>query len=69
MEALRASIGQKGGKAAAAPGKAGNGKAEKPAKAADAIPAGALKERKPVKRAPKVLEEVAAAPARTRARK
>lgn len=70
MEALRASIGQKGGKAAAAPAKAGNGKAEKPAKvAAEAIPAGALKERKPAKRAPKVLEEVAAAPARTRARK
>ena len=70
MEALRASIGQKGGKAAAAPAKASNGKAEKPSKvAAAAIPAGALKERKPVKRAPKVLEEVAAAPARTRARK
>ena len=70
MEALRASIGQKGGKAAAAAAKASNGKAEKPAKvAAEAIPAGALKERKPVKRAPKVLEEVAAAPARTRARK
>ncbi|WP_374564117.1 Ku protein [Ideonella sp.] len=70
MEALRASIGQKAGKAAAAPAKAGNGKAEKPAKAAvEAIPAGALKERKPVKRAPKLLEEVAAAPARTRARK
>lgn len=70
MEALRASIGQKAGKAAAAPAKASNGKAEKPAKvAAEAIPAGALKERKPVKRAPKVLEEVAAAPARTRARK
>jgi len=65
MEALRASIGQKGGaKAPAAP------KAEKPAAKVAAIPAGELKERKPAKRAPKVeVEEVAAAPARTRARK
>jgi DNA end-binding protein Ku len=69
MEALRASIGQKAGKGAAAPAKASNGKAEKQPAKAEAIPAGALKERKPVKRAPKVLEEVAAAPARTRARK
>jgi DNA end-binding protein Ku len=62
MEALRASIGQKGSaKAAAAP------KAEKPAAKVAAIPTGELKERKPAKRAPKV-EEVAA-PARTRARK
>lgn len=70
MEALRASIGQRGGKAA--PAKAE--KAEKPAekataKAAEVIPADALKERKPVKRAPKVAEEAVAAPARSRARK
>jgi len=63
MEALRASIGQRGGKAAPA-------KAEKPAaKPVEAIPADALKERKPVKRAPKVAEEAVAAPARSRARK
>lgn len=70
MEALRASIGQRGAKAA--PAKAE--KAEKPAekaaaKAAEVIPANALKERKPVKRAPKVAEEAVAAPARSRARK
>jgi DNA end-binding protein Ku len=67
MEALRASIGQKGGKAAAAPAKAEK-PAEKPAKV-EAIPPGALKERKPAKRAPKVEEEAVAAPARSRARK
>ncbi|WP_284619570.1 non-homologous end joining protein Ku [Aquabacterium humicola] len=69
MEALRASLGggAKAGKAAA--------KATKPAAApatVDAIPAGALKERKAAKRAPAVVEEAAAAapaPARARARK
>lgn len=63
MEALRASIGQRGGKASQA-------RAEKAtAKPAEVIPANALKERKPVKRAPKVAEEAVAAPARSRARK
>jgi DNA end-binding protein Ku len=46
MEALRASLGKKGGVAAAA----GNGKAAKAAEP-EAIPAGALKERKGVRRA------------------
>jgi DNA end-binding protein Ku len=73
MEALRASIGQRGGAKAAS---AAPAKAEKPAKAAaklaEAIPADALKERKPAKRAPKVAEEpavAAAGGARSRARK
>jgi DNA end-binding protein Ku len=70
MEALRASIGARGGNGkAAAPAKA-----EKPAKAAakvEAIPAGALKERKPAKRAPKVEEPAiaVASAGRSRARK
>ena len=58
MDALRASLGKRPGKVA-------------PAKAASeptAIPAGALKERKAVRRAPKV-EEAVESPARTRARK
>ncbi len=59
MEALRASLGQRRGKAAAP--------AEAPA--AEAIPADALKDRKGVKRAAKVAEEAVAAPARSRARK
>ena len=58
MDALRASLGQPRGKATPA----------KAAPSADVVPAGALKERKAVRRAPKV-EEPAAAPARTRARK
>ena len=58
MDALRASLGRQGGKAAPA----------KPAGSAEVIPAGALKERKAVRRAPKV-EEPAAAPAQSRARK
>ncbi len=58
MDALRASLGQQRGKALSA-------KASSPA---EVIPAGALKERKAVRRAPKV-EEPAAAPVRTRARK
>jgi DNA end-binding protein Ku len=60
MEALRASLGKKGGMAAAA----GNGKAAKAAEP-EAIPAGALKERKGVRRAP----AAAPAPARARASK
>jgi DNA end-binding protein Ku len=60
MEALRASLGKKGGVAAAA----GNGKAAKVAEP-EAIPAGALKERKGVRRAP----AAAPAPARARASK
>ena len=70
MEALRASIGQKGNGAKAATPKAE--KAEKPAAKVAAIPAGELKERKPAKRAPKeaVVEEVAATvPARKQSRK
>lgn len=59
MEALRASLGQKGAKPT--PVKTGGD--------ADVIPAEALKERKPVRRAAKVAEEPAAAPARARARK
>ncbi len=58
MEALRASLGKKGGAAAA------NGKAAKAAEP-EAIPAGALKERKGVSRAP----AAAPAPARARASK
>jgi DNA end-binding protein Ku len=60
MDALRASLGNRSAAA----------KTKKPAPAAGAevIPTGALKERKGVKRAPKVVEE-AAAPARARARK
>jgi len=58
MDALRASLGQQRSKAA--PAKADSG--------AEVIPAGALKERKAVRRAPKA-EEPAAAPARSRARK
>jgi DNA end-binding protein Ku len=69
MEALRASIGQRGG-AKAAPAAAP--KAEKPAKAvaakAEALPADALKERKPAKRAPKVAEEPAVAAGGSRSR-
>ncbi|RZT97801.1 Ku protein [Rivibacter subsaxonicus] len=59
MEALRASLGQRSGKAAAT--------TATPEDAA--IPAGALKDRKSVKRAAKVAEEAVAAPARSRARK
>lgn len=62
MDALRASLGQR---------KAG-GKAPAPEAAAEAPPAGALKERKGVKRAAKATtadEEAAPAPARARARK
>ena len=62
MEALRASLG-KGGKAAAG-GKAGKAESGK----AEAIPAGALKERKAVRRADKTGEPAVAAP-RARARK
>jgi DNA end-binding protein Ku len=63
MEALRASLGGgKGGKAVAKPAKAAA------APAVEAIPSGALKERKAAKRAPAVVEEVAAAPAPARAR-
>jgi DNA end-binding protein Ku len=58
MDALRASLERK-------PAKAGAAKA---AKAAEAVPATALQERKPAKRAAKV-EEPAVAPARARARK
>jgi DNA end-binding protein Ku len=61
MDALRASLGKRQGKAA--PAKAG-----KAADDTEAIPAGALKERKPARRAPKVAEPEAA-PARSRARK
>jgi DNA end-binding protein Ku len=64
MDALRASLGSKRkASAVAAPGAAEN---------SEAIPAGALKERKAVRRAPKAEEPIAAtaqAPARTRARK
>ena len=60
MEALRASLGQKRSKAAAP--------AAAP-QAAEAIPAGALKDRKGAKRATKVEEEAVATPARARARK
>jgi DNA end-binding protein Ku len=59
MEALRASLGKKGAAAAT-----GNGKAAKAAEA-EAIPAGALKERKGVRRAP----APAPAPARRAAKK
>jgi DNA end-binding protein Ku len=59
MEALRASLGKKGGAAAT-----GNGKSAKAAEP-EAIPAGALKERKGVRRAP----APAPAPARARASK
>jgi len=58
MDALRASLNQRPGKAPAA----------KTAATAEAIPAGALSQRKAARRAPKA-EEPAAAPARTRARK
>jgi DNA end-binding protein Ku len=62
MDALRASLGQKRNKPTAVP-------AVPVAEASgEVIPAGALKERKAARRAPKV-EEPAAAPARTRARK
>jgi DNA end-binding protein Ku len=69
MEALRASIGQRGGAKAAAPAKA-----EKPAKApakVEALPADALQDRKPAKRAPKVAapEPAVANASRGRARK
>jgi DNA end-binding protein Ku len=64
MDALRASLGNRS--AAAKTKKAAPIAAATPA--ADVIPAGALKERKGVKRAPKVVEEVAA-PVRARARK
>ncbi|MEK8032743.1 Ku protein [Ideonella sp. DXS29W] len=59
MEALRASIGARGGARgqAAAPAKAA--KPQKSA-AAESIPAGALKERKPAKRAPRVEEPAVA---------
>jgi len=57
MDALRASLGKQRGKAPATA-----------AESAEAIPEGALKERKPARRAPKVAEPEAA-PARTRARK
>ena len=59
MDALRASLSQRPGKSAAA-------KAAAPE--SEAIPAGALNQRKAARRAPKV-EEPVAAPARTRARK
>jgi DNA end-binding protein Ku len=59
MDALRASLGQRRGKAAP----------EAPQAEAEAVPAGALKERKGVRRAEKVTEEATAAPARSRARK
>ena len=59
MEALRASLGKRGAAAATA-----NGKAAKVAEP-EAIPAGALKERKGVRRAP----APAPAPARARASK
>jgi DNA end-binding protein Ku len=58
MDALRASLNQRPAKSPA----------EKTAAAAEAIPAGALSQRKAARRAPKV-EEPAATPARTRARK
>jgi len=58
MDALRASLGKPRGKGAPA----------KAAERTEVIPAGALKERKPALRAPKVAEPTAA-PARTRARK
>jgi len=58
MDALRASLGKRPGKGAPA----------KVAESAEAIPAGALKERKPARRAPKAVEPEAV-PARTRARK
>ena len=58
MDALRASLTQRPGKAPAA----------KPASTAEVIPAGALSQRKGVRRATKA-EEPAAAPARSRARK
>ena len=58
MDALRASLGQRPGKTPAA----------KAVPDAQVIPAGALNQRKAARRAPKV-EEPAAAPARTRARK
>jgi DNA end-binding protein Ku len=61
MDALRASLGKRQGKAAPA-------KVAKAADDAEAIPAGALKDRKPARRAPKVAESEAA-PARSRARK
>jgi DNA end-binding protein Ku len=60
MDALRASLAQRSGKA---PAKAG-----KPSAAPEAVPAAALKERKPVRRAVKAAEPVAA-PAPARARK
>ena len=58
MDALRASLGKRPGK----------GTPTKVTEVAEAIPAGALKERKPARRAPKVAEPEAA-PVRTRARK
>jgi DNA end-binding protein Ku len=59
MEALRASIGQRGGKAA-----------PKAGKQAEVIPAGELKERKPAKRAAAAAAPApAAAPTKARARK
>jgi len=58
MDALRASLGKRPGK----------GTPAKVTEVAEAIPAGALKERKPARRAPKVAEPEAA-PVRTRARK
>jgi DNA end-binding protein Ku len=69
MEALRASIGQRGGAKAAAPAKAEKA-AKAPAKV-EALPAEALQDRKPAKRAPKVAapEPAVANASRVRARK
>lgn len=73
MEALRASLGG-GAKAGKAAAKASGSTKAAPAAPAtvEAIPSGALKERKAARRAPAVVEEAAAAapaPARARARK
>jgi DNA end-binding protein Ku len=64
MDALRASLGNKRGAAASGAGKA----AAKAAKAEEAVPAGALNERKGVRRAA-TAEAAAPAPARARAKK
>ena len=68
VEALRMSLSKP---SASAGGKTAKVEKLPVKKTADIIPVGALKDRKPVKRAPKAAEiaPVAAAPARSRARK
>ncbi|NRF65506.1 Ku protein [Aquincola sp. S2] len=69
MEALRASLGGGDAKRAKAPAAKAAAPAVKAVETVAAIPSGALKERKAAKRAPAVVEEAVAAPARARARK